>query len=118
MGKGKKRAASPEVFHVGSSSPCRGRIFGLSGNTEVITKARVAPMSSDEEDNHNDSDSANRVKKKDKKGKGKAKKEKIAEWVRQGLSFYCDCGLIYYEQEYLVKVLIRTFRIFYCFLTT
>lgn len=67
MGKSKKRPASPspeqEVFHV-----------------EVITQARVAPISSDEEDSDDDSDTGK--KKKDRKGKGKPnqKKKPAGKW--------------------------------------
>lgn len=58
----------------------------LPPKTEVITQARVAPISSDEEDSDDDSDTGK--KKKDRKGKGKPnqKKKPAGKWVRQPLT--------------------------------
>jgi uncharacterized protein (UPF0305 family) len=90
VGKSKKRAASPEVFHVGSCSFVPERknkhlsdsVFRFA---EVITKARVVSTSSDEDDDGDDD-----MDKKDKKGKSKAKQKTkpSAKWVRQGLFLF------------------------------
>jgi len=56
-------------------------------SAEVITKARVAPVSSDEEDDGDDSDmeDSRKSKKRKRKGKGKGKQKgkPSAKWVRE-----------------------------------
>ena len=58
--------------------------FTLYLTTEVITQARVVPVSSDEDDGGGDSDSDS-----GKKLNAKGKKKKTATWVREGIFFLC-----------------------------